>query len=165
MFKSLKVNIFLKKRPTDLFSNKQNNKKISNMATLELYIQKCQFWPKIKPFTGLSRVNLYSNLKINTSIVFSGSKHMGNDISLIILVISQNFQNGGGGHFGFWKNGGRKNFNPDIPSICDPSWAQISNCFACNNHSPAGRFFWTQGSALVWEISVISYHRIKFLSN
>ena len=74
---------------------------------------------------------------MNTFIVFSGSKYMGNDISLIILVISQNFQNGGGGHFGFWKNGGRKNFNPDIPSICDPSWAQISNCFACNNHSPA----------------------------
>ena len=53
--------------------------------------------------------------------MFSGSKHMGNEVSLIILVISQNFQNGGGGHFGFWKNGGRKNFNPDIPSICDPS--------------------------------------------
>ena len=119
---------------------------------LKLYIQKCQFWPKIKPFTGLSRVNLYSNLKINTSSVFSGSKHMGNDVSLIILLISQNFQNGGGGHFGFRKNGGRKNFNPDIPNICDPSWAQISNYFACNNHSPAANtrnctnihiyFFW-----------------------
>ena len=58
---------------------------------------------------------------MNTFIVFSGSKYIGNDISLIILVISQNFQNGGGGHFEFWKNGGRKNFNPDMPSICDPS--------------------------------------------
>ena len=75
---------------------------------------------KIKPFTGHLGVKLYSNLKINTCIVFSGPKHMGNDISLIILVISQNFQNGGGGHFGFWKNGGRIFFNPDIPSICDP---------------------------------------------
>ena len=43
---------------------------------------------------------------------------MGNEVSLIILGISQNFQNGGGGHFGFWKNSCRKFFNPDIPTIC-----------------------------------------------
>ena len=32
---------------------------------------------------------------MNTFIAFSGSKHMGNDISLIILVISENFQDDG----------------------------------------------------------------------
>ena len=73
------------------------------MATLELQTQKSLFRPKIKPFTWLSGVNLHSNPKINTSIVFSGSKHMGNKVSLIILAISQNFQDGGGGHFGFWR--------------------------------------------------------------
>ena len=56
--------------------------------------QKCLFWPK-KSFTWLLGVNLYSNLQMNAFIVFGGSKHMGNDISLIILVISDNFQDGG----------------------------------------------------------------------
>ena len=45
-------------------------------------------------------------------------------------------------------NGGRNFYNPDIPSICDPSWAQISNHFASTHYSPTGRFFWTQASAL-----------------
>ena len=40
-------------------------------------------------------VNLCLNLQMNACIVFSGSKHMGNDISLIILVISEKFQDGG----------------------------------------------------------------------
>ena len=55
--------------------------------------EKCLFLPK-KTFTWLLRVNLYSNLQMDASIVFGGSKHMGNDISLIILVISEKFQDG-----------------------------------------------------------------------
>ena len=47
-----------------------------------------------KSFTWLLGVNLYLNLQMNACIVFSGSKHMGNDISLIILVISEKFQDG-----------------------------------------------------------------------
>jgi hypothetical protein len=73
------------------------------MATLGLLTQKVPIFTEKYTFTLLSRVNLKSNLKINTCIVLIGSKHMGNEVSLIILVLLQLFQDGGGGHLGFRK--------------------------------------------------------------
>ena len=53
--------------------NKKNQKKY-DMATLGLLSQKVPIFTKKNTFTLLSRVNLKSDLKINTCIVFIGSK-------------------------------------------------------------------------------------------